>query len=225
MEPQMRKEVDVTNSKLRHIVILCHPERDSFNAAIARQYCEVVEENGQEAVLRDLYRMEFDPVLRANEQPTSPTYAESRHIAHERDLISSAAFVVLIYPIWFGAAPAMLKGYVDRVLGSGFSFRQVRAQEFNTLLSGTHLFSLTTSGNPKTWLDEQGQWQSLIGVFDHYLKNAFSMESTEHLHFSSIVEGLSERYGLQCLEDVRQTARKTCSIASNDFHRRHALQR
>lgn len=207
----------INTKKSKHVVVLCHPEPDSFNAAVAAKYCAVVEENGQEAVLRDLYRMKFDPVLQANEQPGSSAFLQSPHVAHELDIIADAAYLVLVYPIWFGTPPAMLKGYVDRVLGSDFSFRAVKARDATSRLAGAHLLSLSSSGTSQIWLDEQGEWQSLVTVFDHYLERAFSMASTEHVHFSSIVDGLSERFFLQNMEEVREAARKSCSIALNDI--------
>lgn len=202
--------------KSKHVVILCHPELESFNAAVAAKYCAVVEEHGQEAVLRDLYRMKFDPVLQGNEQPESSTFLQSPHVAHELDIIADAAFLVLVYPIWFGTPPAMIKGYVDRVLGSDFSFRAVKARDAKSRLAGTHLLSLTSSGTSQIWLDEQGEWQSLVQVFDHYLGRAFSMASTEHVHFSSIVHGLSERFFLQYMQEVREAADKSCRIIDDD---------
>ncbi|WP_176482748.1 NAD(P)H-dependent oxidoreductase [Sphingobium sp. D43FB] len=198
----------------KHVVILCHPERDSFNAAVADRYCAVVEDAGQEAVLRDLYAMKFDPVLQANEQPGSKTFFESPHIAHELDIIANAAVLVFVYPIWFGTPPAMLKGYVDRVLGSDFSFRALRVRDASSHMIGAHLLSFTSSGNSQIWLDEEGEWQSLINVFDHYLKKAFSMASTQHSHFSRINEGLSERFFLQYMEEVSEAARKMCGLVA-----------
>jgi NAD(P)H dehydrogenase (quinone) len=207
----------LAKDKLKHVVILCHPELESFNAAVAAKYCAVVEDHGQIAVLRDLYRMNFDPVLRANEQPGSSAFKESPDVAHELEVIADAAALVFVYPIWFGSPPAMLKGYVDRVLGSDFTFRAVRARDATSRLEGAHLLSLTSSGTSLIWLEEQGQWQSLIQVFDRYLERAFSMASTEHVHFPSIVEGLKERFFLENMEDVKQAARKLCSITLNDL--------
>ena len=200
----------------KHVVVLCHPALDSFNAAVAAKYCAAVEENGQQAVLRDLYRMNFNPVLQADERPGSPTFLESADIASELEIIADVAVLVFVYPIWFGTPPAMLKGYVDRVLGSDFTFRSVRARDATSRLEGTHLLSLTSSGNSLVWLEEQGQWQSLIQVFDRYLGKAFSMASTEHIHFPSIVADLDEHFFRQNMEDVRQVARKMCSIVVND---------
>jgi NAD(P)H dehydrogenase (quinone) len=208
-----------TAKKPRHVVILCHPEPDSFNAAVAAKYCAVVRENGQEAILRDLYAMDFDPVLRASEQPGSPDFRQSPQVAHELGILTGAAALVLVYPIWFGSAPAMLKGYVDRVLGSDFAFDAIRARGGPSWLAGTHLLSLTSSGNTQLWLEEQGAWQSLIQVFDRYLGWAFAMASAEHVHFSPIAPELSERFFLQYMEEVSQAARKICrTVAGGQPH-------
>jgi len=201
-------------AKHRHVVILCHPEPDSFNAAVAAHYCAAVEQAGQHAVLRDLYRMKFDPVLRAEELDEATGSKPTPDIADERALIADAEVVVLVYPIWLGSAPAMLKGYIERVFGPDFALRNDHDKAATTQLAGKHLLSLSSSGNSRAWLDEQGQWQSLIQVFDRYLQHAFAIASIDHVHFPSIVKGLSERFFEQNMEDVRQAARKTCEIVA-----------
>ena len=203
-------EVD-TGIKAQHIVILCHPKLDSFCGAVAKEYCRVVKECGQKAHLRDLYRMRFDPVLRAEEQPGKHGFFQSPHVAYELGLIADASVIVLIYPIWFGTPPAMIKGYIERVLGSDFSYRAVHDRNAKSKLAGKMLLSFTSSGNSQIWLDEQGQWQSLVEVFDRYLERAFSMVPGEHVHFSPIVDGLSKRSFLQKMYDVQQTAQKACA--------------
>src|SRR3546814_6867753 len=74
-----------------------------------------------------------------------PGFQSLPDVAEEVRLISGASVFVLIYPIWFGTPPAMLKGYVERVLGTGFSYRDVRENQENALLTGAHLLSLTRS--------------------------------------------------------------------------------
>lgn len=213
-----------TFSVPKHVVVLCHPESDSFNAAVAERYCAVVREIGQEVVLRDLYRMEFDPVLKASEQPGSSSYAVSPDVAHELTLLKGTSVFVLIYPIWFGTPPAMLKGYVERVLGSGFSHRDVRARAPHRL-TGAHMLSLTSSGTSRQWLEEQSAWISLRLVFDRYLENAFSLASAAHVHFPSVVTGLKKRVVGEHLEEVRQAARNVCSVVLSEHHRQASALR
>ncbi len=195
----------------RHAVILCHPDADGFNAAVARRYCETVRATGQTVILRDLYRMGFDPVLKLDERPQTDEIVLAADVAAEIAAIRSAEVFVLVYPIWFGTPPAMLKGYVERVFGAGFDHRAMREQKHHSFMADKHLVSLSSSGNSIQWLEEQGAWLSLRNVFDTYLATAFSMASTEHIHFSNIVGGLTQRWVDEELFRVSEIANKTCA--------------
>lgn len=202
---------DHLSSGLKHAVILCHPDPQSFNAAVAQTYCEAVRARHRGTVVRDLYRLEFDPVLKASEQPSSQPFVPSEDVAAELTAIEDAAVIVLIYPIWFGTPPAMMKGYVERVLGAGFGHRLMCDPSEGSVVAGKHLLSISTSGNSIQWLEGQGAWLSLRNVFDTYLTNAFSMASNEHLHLSGIVEDMGDKAVREELLRVTQTADATCA--------------
>jgi NAD(P)H dehydrogenase (quinone) len=207
----MRKPENYQPGRERHAVILCHPDPDSFNHAVARAYCDAVRECGQEAVLRDLYAMDFDPVLKAQERPTVPGFQPSADVVEERALLEGVDVFVLIYPIWFGTPPAMLKGYVERVLGAGVDPKSIQSHSRQTLLSGKRLVSFSTSAATGAWLNEQGEFLSLRYVFDRYLAHAFSMRSDEHIHFAPIVPDMRQRFIDEHLFTVRENARRLCS--------------
>jgi len=208
----MRKKIrENTVSVPKHAVILCHPDPESFNAAVAKTYCEAVRANFHEAIVRDLYSLKFDPILRANEQPSALEFVPLPDVAVELDALSNADVIVLVYPIWFGTPPAMLKGYVDRVLGAGFGHRLMRERGGGSVAAGKHLVSITTSGNSSQWLDSQGALASLHNVFDNYLANAFSMASHAHLHLSGIVEDMSDLTVRRELYRVTEVADATCA--------------
>jgi len=194
----------------RHAVILGHPDAHSFNAAVARTYCETVEKLGHEAVLRDLYRLGFDPVLKPNEQPRPDRYAMSNDVAAELAIIGKADVFILVYPIWFGAQPAILKGYIDRVLGAGFSYGAIRERSSHQFLGDKQLIIITTSGNSIQWLEEQGAWLSMHTVCCDYLAQCFSMARSAHLHLSNIVENMTERRVGEELYRVAEMARDVC---------------
>jgi NAD(P)H dehydrogenase (quinone) len=202
--------------KPRHAVILAHPDADSFNAAVAAAYCEAVRTCGQETELRDLYRLGFNPVLKPSEQPRPDRYAMSNDVASELAVIEGADVFVLVYPVWFGAPPAMLKGYVDRVLGAGFNYGSIRERAHHRFMSGKQLISITTSGNSLQWLDEQGAWLSLRTVFGQYLSKAFSMARFEHLHLANIVDNMSERHVREELYRVTELAREACGGSARE---------
>ena len=198
-------------SEPTHLVVLCHPAPESFNAAIAQTYCDAVRKHRHHAEIRDLYRLKFDPVLKAEEQPSSQLFVPSSDIVNELDALQKADVVVLVYPIWFGTPPAMMKGYVDRILGAGFGHRSMRDRSGGSVAANKHLLSITTSGNSIQWLEGEGAWLSLQKVFDSYLTNAFSMASSAHLHLSSIVDNMSERYVREELFRVSEIATATCA--------------
>lgn len=191
----------------RHCVILCHPDSGSFCNSIMESYKQAVEKIGHEVVVRDLYRMGFDPVLKSHERPTHRDFRLSEDVAAELELISGTDMFVLVYPIWFGLPPAMVKGYVDRVLGAGFSHRAVESHSFHPVMTGRHMLSFSSSGAAWAWLNEKDAWRSLKGVFDDYLASAFSLASVRHVHYPGIVDGLKARFVKEHLFDVEEQAR------------------
>jgi len=200
---------------LSHAIILAHPDARSFNAAIAERYATTVRALGHDVVIRDLYRLHFDPILKAGERPTAEDYMLNGDVAAELDQLQGIDIVVLVYPLWFGLPPAMMKGYIDRVFGAGFSYHAVRDRTTHPWLTGKTLLSFTTSGTSRSWLEEQGAWLSLKTIFDDYLKHAFSLAAAEHVHFGSIVDGLKARFAEEHLFSVEQTARKLCATLSH----------
>jgi NAD(P)H dehydrogenase (quinone) len=200
----------------RHAVILAHPDEDSFNAAVAKAWCEAARASGHDAELRDLYRLGFDPVLKPSEQPRPDRYAMSNDVAAELAAIESADVFVLVYPVWFGGPPAILKGYVDRVLGAGFTYGSIRERARHRFMGGKQLVSISTSGNSLQWLDEQGAWLALRSVFGDYLAKAFSMARAEHLHLANIVDNMTERHVREELYRVTELACAICGEPGSD---------
>jgi len=189
-----------------HIVVLCHPDNDSFNASVAKAYCAAVRELGHRALVRDLYAMGFEPVLKGAERP-GVEFHQFRDVTDELDIIRDAAAFVLVYPIWFGTPPAMLKGYVERVLGSGVGPAAVETRSAKGVLAGKKMISFTSSASSEIWLDQQGQVNGLKSCFDHYIEHAFGMLPSKHIHFGHIVEGMEAHIVDQHLADVRTEAR------------------
>lgn len=207
--------VQPSPAKLRHVVILAHPNAKSFNATVAETYRRAVEEHGQEVVVRDLYALGFDPILKASERPGPDLMEASPDVREELDIVAGTDVLVLVYPIWFGMPPAMMKGYIDRVLGYAVTPRSVQGRHGNGLLTDSRLLSITSSGARQAWLAEQGQEMSLQ-TLDAYLEHGFGMKSSEHLHFGGVVEGLSQRFVDQNLYDVTQRARHLCAALVAD---------
>lgn len=207
-----------TATPLRHLLVYANPSPDSFDHAIKEAYVAAAAAHGQEVIVRDLYAMGFDPVLKAAERPLHGAWTPADDVAAELDLLRQADALVLVYPIWFGLPPAILKGYVDRVLGAGYSFRDFRGQVGQPALRGKPLVSFSTSGTPLAWLTEQGQVMSLREIFDVYLWRGFAMKQSEHVMIDSVVPNMSGAYAAEQLERVRQVADRTCALILADHH-------
>ncbi|MFR3091286.1 MAG: NAD(P)H-dependent oxidoreductase [Eggerthella lenta] len=95
-------------------VILGHPYDGSFNAAIAQTVVQTLEEDGHAVAFHDLHAEGFNPVIPPSEL-VSDVPADDLTALHQRE-IKEADGIVVVHPNWWGQPPAILKGWVDRVL-------------------------------------------------------------------------------------------------------------
>jgi NAD(P)H dehydrogenase (quinone) len=200
----------------RHVVVLAHPNAHSFNALVADAYCEAVRAAGQDPIVRDLYAMGFDPVLKDSERPHEGGTTLSPDVRVEREAILGSDVFVFVYPIWFGMPPAILKGYVDRVLGAGVTPREMQSGTGTDLLRDKRLVSITSSGASKAWLNQQDQIESLRALFERYLAHGFGMKAYDDIHFGETIEGLSQDFIDPLLAKVQQLAQKVCAEVAAD---------
>ena len=105
---------------MRVLVIVAHPNRASFNHAIAQTCARELTDNGHEVVTHDLYEEAFDPILPYAEFPKEAVLPTE--IQRYCDEVSQADGIVIIHPNWWGQPPAILKGWVDRVLRPGVAY-------------------------------------------------------------------------------------------------------
>src|SRR5690606_877852 len=96
--------------EMKHAVILAHPRPRSFVRLLADTYLTAVRGLGAEAELIDLYAMDFDPCLKAEEIPDPTEARPGADVVAERRRLMDADVFCLVYPIWFGGPPAILKG-------------------------------------------------------------------------------------------------------------------
>ena len=160
-------------------------------------------------------------MLKASERPGAHPVSIAADVQQEIDAIASSAILVLIYPIWFGGPPAILKGYIDRVLGADYSFRQFREASGQAHLRGKRLLSITTSGTSIPWLHERGQILSLREGFDVYIERGFGMRDSDHITIDNVVPHLSPAYAAQQFERMREVARQTCARLREDRQTHH----
>jgi putative NADPH-quinone reductase len=102
-------------------IILAHPNPESLNHAIARTAASRLQANGHVVAFHDLYAERFDPLLPTEEIPNDVSLP-SQIEAHCQQ-IASADGIIIVHPNWWGSPPAILKGWVDRVLRPGVAYK------------------------------------------------------------------------------------------------------
>jgi NAD(P)H dehydrogenase (quinone) len=106
---------------MRITVIVAHPDIGSFNHAIAQTAADQLKKNGHDVVFHDLYTEKFDPNLPSEE--ISEKAQLSKNLASYCREISQVQGIIIVHPNWWGQPPAILKGWVDRVLRPGLAYR------------------------------------------------------------------------------------------------------
>lgn len=128
------------------LIILGHPRTMSLCGALAAAFAEGAREAGVKVRQLDLAALAFDPNVRT----ASPCQQElEEDLLNARDLLLWAEHLVFVYPTWWGTVPALLKGFLDRVLTEGFSFRTCEGGSgYQGLLQGRSAQLITTMDTP-----------------------------------------------------------------------------
>lgn len=102
------------------LVILGHPDNKSFNHAVADTCNNRLVENGHSVVFHDLYQEGFNPIIDTIE---IPKHGQIDDIIknHCDDLINSDG-IIIIHPNWWGQPPAIIKGWIDRIIRPGIAY-------------------------------------------------------------------------------------------------------
>jgi putative NADPH-quinone reductase len=162
------------------LVVLAHPNKESFNHAIATKAIEKLQENGHNVFFHDLYDEKFDPMLPTSEFPEGAEITPEVE-AHCKEL-TSADGIIIVHPNWWGQLPAILKGWVDRVFRPGVTYQPVEGEALAYgLLKSESVLVFNTSDTPEDREMEQfGDpletiWKNCIfgfcGVKNVYRKN------------------------------------------------------
>ena len=190
---------------MKHVVIVAHPNPTSFNLEVARTYCKAARERGHEPLLRDLYQMDFDPRLQAGEIPRVEGFEPAPDIVVEREMIRDADVFAFVYPLWFYAPPAMIKGYIERVFGMGFGFGGLQGGGNTPKLRGRKMITFSSTGSPLEWVKQEGAWAAIRKLFDQHVSEVCGLTVVDHVHFGGVTIGMRTDVVTKYLATVRET--------------------
>ena len=120
------------------LIVQAHMEPQSFTAALVQAAVAAVTAAGHTAEVSDLYATGFNPVAgrhdfssvadagrfhyQTEQGKAAAEQAFSAEIAREQARVTRADVIILAFPLWWGGPPAVLKGWIDRVLSYGFAY-------------------------------------------------------------------------------------------------------
>jgi NAD(P)H dehydrogenase (quinone) len=152
---------------MRVLIVLAHPDRRSFNGQMAAAARDILSSTGHSVELSDLYGEDFDARESAwhygccNGAEVFDVQAEQRRASDEGTLphdvrrelerIERADLIILQYPMWWFAAPAMLKGWIDRVLVYGRTYTSRMRYDRGYLKGKRAMVSVTLGGAESTF--------------------------------------------------------------------------
>ncbi len=137
------------------LAVFCHPNADSFSAALLERFVAGAEAAGHTVEVADLYREGFDPVMNLRDLQQFDNVAMPPEILAEQARVENADALCLVFPLWWWGMPAMLKGWLDRVWSAGWAYRWERDPQ-GSLLAPRPCTLLVSAGASSAMMAQQG---------------------------------------------------------------------
>lgn len=186
-------------------VIVGHPDcANSFNGAIAQTAMNALTAQGFTPVLRDLYAEKFDPTMTLEETKNKASEAPAEMLA-EMEQVKKCAGLIFIHPNWWGTPPAILKGWLDRVLRNGFAYGFTENGPWQGL-NDKIVQVFTTSNTPRD-VELQVYGDPLENFWKTIVFSLVGAQSFERRNFESIIMS-DEQMRADWLAEVDATIRR-----------------
>ncbi len=190
------------------LVILAHPHPGSFNHAIAEAGVQALAAAGHEVIFHDLYAECFDPILGWEEIPKGAKL-DGPVAGHCREL-ALADGIIIVHPNWWGMPPAILKGWVDRVIRPGVAYEFLEGDSGEGvprgLLSIRRALVFNTSNTPPE-REQEAFGDPLQTIWENCIFGLCGVADFRRKVYGVVVTSTPEQRGAW-LDDVRATVRE-----------------
>ena len=163
---------------MKVLIVFAHPESKSFNGALKDVAVTVLKDQGHEVQVSDLYQMRWRPALGEEDfvgERLNPDFldlsVEQEHMSapapdvfEEQQKVLWCDLIIFQYPLWWFTMPAILKGWVDRVMTRGFAYATGRKYDTG-MFKGRKAMISTTTGTASSLYEPDG----IDGDINHIL--------------------------------------------------------
>jgi NAD(P)H dehydrogenase (quinone) len=137
-------------------VVVAHPSVDSYCGVLATRAVAGLRAAGHDVVVLDLYDEGFRVAMTAEERHAyhGDEPIVDPMVARHADVVTRAEALVFVYPTWWSGLPAILKGWLERVMvpGVGFRFDERSGRVKPGLGQVRHIIGISTYGSPRSYV-------------------------------------------------------------------------
>jgi NAD(P)H dehydrogenase (quinone) len=192
---------------VRVLVILAHPRPESFNHALAAELRAGLAEASHQVDLMDLYAEGFRPELDAGDLTTFGEGETPPDLRPYRERIAAAQALAFVFPVWWFGAPAMVKGFIERVFFEGFAFQFGRGGRVIGLLNHEKALVLNTSGASSAMYGLLGFAKPMDQAFCEWTLKFCGVREVKRVLLHSVVDTSDEERG-RYLAQARRLGRE-----------------
>ncbi|WP_020619342.1 NAD(P)H oxidoreductase [Paenibacillus daejeonensis] len=149
------------------LIVVSHPRKDSLTFQATERFAQGLTEAGHSYEILDLHGIGFDPVLQGVDEPDMAALEQTFSPAVETEIqrLKEHDALAFVFPLWWWHLPAMLKGYVDRVLNNGFAYG-------SNHLHHKHLLWLSLAGVTEAQMEKRNYGETIqhllnVGIADY----------------------------------------------------------
>lgn len=139
--------------RMQVLLVHAHPNRDGYSRALRDAAVRGLESGGHIVDVIDLYEEGFVAAMSEAERRAyeSDTPIIDQQVQRSADLLAVAETIVFVYPTWWWGLPAILKGWLDRVLVPGVAFTLGDGRPKPALTNVRRLEAITTYGSSRSY--------------------------------------------------------------------------
>ncbi len=178
---------------MKALIVYAHPRKESFSYALLERVVNALEKKKIEVEVRDLYQMQFHPILDGPDMihtnqgefiRENDDYPEDVQV--EQALIEESDVLIYLFPIWWNGMPAIMKGYIDRVFQHGFAY-SFTSDEPKKRFAGKRALFLTPTGQPQNIEGEDTKLTRAIKTLtSEWLFNSIDVEIIDHVFYGRV---------------------------------------
>lgn len=178
---------------MKATIVFAHPWHGSFNKAILDTVIKKLDANSKYYQIIDLNKDNFNPVLQEKDLALySKGTTTDKLVLNYQELLKETSELIFIFPVWWYGIPAILKGFVDKVMLKDFSYVETKYGLKGLLIHINKTTVITTSEYP-TWYLKFLSGNPIQGIFIKQTLKGVGIKNVKWLNSDYTTLGKKEK--------------------------------